>query len=96
MRRFKQQLPAQECFAILQRNMSGVLALCDKDMMPYAVPLSHAVDGDRLIFHCAKEGHKLDLIRENDNASFCVIDQDEVHHILPQRHHFWPNPRHRR
>lgn len=79
MRRFKQQLPAQECFAILQRNTSGVLALCGKDMMPYAVPLSHAVDGDRLIFHCAKEGHKLDLIRENGNASFCVIDQDEVH-----------------
>lgn len=64
---------------ILQRNTSGVLALCGKDMMPYAVPLSHAVDESRLIFHCAKEGHKLDLIRENCNASFCVIDQDEVH-----------------
>lgn len=64
---------------ILRRNTSGVLALCGKDMMPYAVPLSHAVDKGRLIFHCAKEGKKLDLIRENGNASFCVIDQDEVH-----------------
>lgn len=79
MRRFKQQLPEEGCMDILRRNTSGVLALCGKDMMPYAVPLSHAVDGSRLIFHCAKEGHKLDLIRENDHASFCVIDQDEVH-----------------
>lgn len=79
MRRFKQQLPQDECMEILRRNTSGVLALCGKDMIPYAVPLSHAVDHDRLIFHCAKEGHKLNLIRENGNASFCVIDQDEVH-----------------
>ncbi|MCD8387885.1 MAG: pyridoxamine 5'-phosphate oxidase family protein [Bacteroidales bacterium] len=79
MRRFKQQLPAEECMEILRRTTSGVLALCGQDMMPYAVPLSHAVDGHRLIFHCAKEGHKLDLIRQNGNASFCVIDQDEVH-----------------
>ncbi len=79
MRRFKQQLSEDMCMVILQRNTSGVLALCGKDMMPYAVPLSHAVDEGRLIFHCAKEGHKLDLILENGNASFCVIDQDEVH-----------------
>lgn len=79
MRRFKQQLLVEECMDILRRNTSGVLALCGKDMMPYAVPLSHAVDDKRLIFHCAKEGHKLDLIRENGNVSFCVIDQDDVH-----------------
>lgn len=79
MRRFKQQLSREDCFEILRRNTSGVLALCGSDMMPYAVPLSHAVDSDRLIFHCAKAGHKLDLMRENANASFCVIDQDEVH-----------------
>ena len=79
MRRFKQQIPAEESMYILRRNTSGVLALCGNDMMPYAVPLSHAVDGDRLIFHSAKDGHKLDLIRENVHASFCVVDLDEVH-----------------
>lgn len=79
MRRFRQQLPAEECYEILRHNTSGTLALCGNNMRPYAVPFSHAVDGERLIFHCAKEGYKLDLMRENPYASFCVIDQDEVH-----------------
>ena len=29
-------------------------------------------------FHCAKSGHKLDAIRRNPKASFCVVDQDQV------------------
>jgi nitroimidazol reductase NimA-like FMN-containing flavoprotein (pyridoxamine 5'-phosphate oxidase superfamily) len=33
---------------------------------------------DKLYFHCAKEGHKLDSIRRNEKVSFCVIAQDEV------------------
>ena len=45
---------------------------------PYAVPLSYVREGDRLYFHCAKAGHKLDAIRREPKASFCVIDQDEV------------------
>ena len=32
----------------------------------------------RLYFHCAKSGHKIDAIRRNAKASFCVIDQDLV------------------
>lgn len=35
-----------------------------------------------LFFHCAREGRKLDLIRQNPHASFCVIGQDEV---VPER-----------
>ena len=42
------------------------------------MPLSYVREGDRLYFHCAKAGHKLDAIRREPKASFCVIDQDEV------------------
>lgn len=35
------------------------------------------MDG-RLYFHCARSGHKLDILAENAKASFCVIDQDEI------------------
>ena len=34
--------------------------------------------GGKLYFHCAKAGHKLDAIRREPRASFCVIDEDRV------------------
>ena len=34
--------------------------------------------GTKLYFHCAKAGHKLDAIRAQPKASFCVIDQDQI------------------
>ena len=62
MRRKKQALSAEECAQILHRGTSGVLALAGDDGYPYAVPVSYAYDGDKLYFHCAKSGHKLDAI----------------------------------
>lgn len=78
MRRFKQQLDQEESRAVLERGTSGVLALAGDGGYPYAVPISYALDGDRLIFHCAKSGHKLDAIARCPKSSFCVIDQDQV------------------
>ena len=48
------------------------------DDYPYAVPLSFAYDDGRLYFHVAKSGHKLDALRRNPKASFCIIEQDKV------------------
>lgn len=30
---------------------------------------------EKLYFHCAKEGHKLDAIAANNRVSFCVMDE---------------------
>ena len=78
MRRKKQLLTPEERAAVLHRGTSGVLALAGDDGYPYAVPMSYVYDGAKLYFHCAKSGHKLDAIRRNCKASFCVIDQDQI------------------
>ena len=78
MRRKKQALPKEDCAAILNRGTSGVLALAGDNDYPYAVPISYVYDGEKLYFHCAKSGHKLDAICRNPKASFCVIDQDKI------------------
>lgn len=78
MRRKKQALPPEECAAVLRRGTSGVLALEGDCGYPYAVPISYVYDGEKLYFHSARAGHKLDAIRHNPKASFCVIDQDQV------------------
>lgn len=78
MRRKRQLLTDEESCSILKKGTSGVLALSLNDDYPYAVPISYVFDGEKIYFHCAKSGHKLDIIKENDKSSFCVIDQDLV------------------
>lgn len=78
MRRRKQALRLDEIQAVLNRGTSGVLALSGDNDYPYAVPISYVYDGEKLYFHCAKSGHKLDAVRRNSKASFCVIDQDKI------------------
>lgn len=78
LRRKRQALSRADCEAVLSRGTSGVLALAGEDGYPYAVPLSYLYEDGKLLFHCAKAGHKLDAVARCDKASFCVIDQDRV------------------
>ena len=79
MRRFRQQLPKEECETILSTATAGTLALLGDNGYPYAVPISHVYDNGKLFFHSALAGHKIDSIRNCDKASFCVIAADDVH-----------------
>ncbi len=78
MRRKGQELYKDENIAILNRGTSGVLAVYGDEGYPYAVPLSYVYDGEKIYFHCAKTGHKVDAIRKNSKVSFCVVDMDDV------------------
>lgn len=79
MRRARQQMSEEEAWALVDGATSGVLCLVDADGEPYGVPLSHARSGDRLLFHTAVTGHKLDAVRACDRASFTVVAADDVH-----------------
>lgn len=83
MRRKQQALSREECVDILNRSTSGVLALSGDDGYPYALPISYVFDEDKMYFHSALEGHKIDAVKGNDRASFCVIDLDDV---LPEKY----------
>ena len=78
MRRKRQALTQAQCQAILEQGSCGVLALSGDDGYPYAEPLSDLYHQGKLYFHCAKSGHKLDALRREPKASFCVVAQDQV------------------
>jgi uncharacterized protein len=78
MRRTKQLLSKEETIQILQTNTSGVLAVTGDNGYPYTVPLSYVYKDNKLFFHCANEGHKIDSIKRIDKVTFCVIDRDDV------------------
>ncbi len=77
MRRFRQQLPEEECRRVLRECPRGALAVLGDGGYPYALPIDFWYDEARgtICFHGAKEGHKLDAMRRCDKASFCVWDE---------------------
>lgn len=78
MRRKRQLLSEAESAAILNRATSGVLSIIGDDGYPYGVPISYVYADGKLFFHSALNGHKIDAIRNQDKASFTVIDADDI------------------
>ena len=77
MIRAKQQLTREECIEILKTEKRGVLSVLGDEGYPYGMPLNHyynEADG-KIYFHSGKLGHKIDALRANEKASFCVLDE---------------------
>ena len=75
MRRFKQQLPDEECEAILKEAYRGFLSVVGDGGYPYTIPINFVYADGHIYFHCALEGHKMDALKTCDKACFTVIDQ---------------------
>lgn len=78
MRRKNRELPEEKALEILDRAQWGVLSLCDGDGLPYGVPLNHARLGRKLVFHCAKEGQKLEFLKANPKGWFTAVASEQV------------------
>lgn len=78
MRRKKQLLSAEDTRAVLSRGTNGVLACHGDEDYPYAVPVSYVYYNDKIYYHSAKSGHKVDSIRKNPKVSFAVVDEDTI------------------
>ena len=77
MRRFKQQISQEECLRVRKEQPRGVLSMLGDDGYPYGVPLDHlySEEDNKLYFHCAKVGHKIDAITACNKVSYCVMDE---------------------
>lgn len=77
MRRLKQQLSEDACLEILKKEPRGVLSMMGDDGYPYGIVMNQFYDekNNKIYFHCAKEGKKIDALRQNNKVSFCVYDQ---------------------
>ncbi len=75
--RKNKQLPREECIALLQKETRGVLSVIGDEGYPYGSPMNHFYDerDGAVYFHCGKSGHRLDAIRRDSKASFCVYDK---------------------
>jgi len=72
-RKDREVTDADEIAQIIEKCDVCRLAFCDKDV-PYIVPMSFGCEMTAgkltLYFHCAAQGRKIDIIRNNPNACF--------------------------
>ena len=71
-------LTENECYEVIVNSTSGVLSLAGTNGYPYTVPLSYACAEGKLWFHGAKKGYKMDCVKENPKAAFCIVDKDII------------------
>lgn len=74
MRRFKQQLTLQECETILQGAYRGFLSVNGEYGYPYTIPMNFLYRENRIYFHSALQGHKIDAIMHSPKACFTLIN----------------------
>ncbi len=78
MRRFRQQLSAEETERILRNGKYSVMAVSGDDGYPYAVPVNYVYDGTAIFIHSAAQGHKIDALKRHPKCSLCIVDKDDV------------------
>lgn len=78
MRRKKQKLTDKQCLDILKRAKTATLALSGDDGYPYSVLINFVYEDGKIYFHGAKEGHKIDALKNNPKVSMSIIDQEDV------------------
>jgi nitroimidazol reductase NimA-like FMN-containing flavoprotein (pyridoxamine 5'-phosphate oxidase superfamily) len=82
MRRKDRQITPIEAYSILETGVYGILSTLSPEGEPYGVPLNYCLIGEKIYFHCALEGEKIDNMDSCSRVSFCVVGTAE---ILPDK-----------
>lgn len=85
MRRKDRLVSEERTREIIKNAEYGTLMTADGEGQPYGIAVSHVLEGDKIYFHCALEGRKLENIRMNPKVCMsCVsnayVDQEVYTH----------------
>ncbi len=66
MRRANREIPEEAAKHLLKQSRGGVLAVNGDDGYPFAIPVNYFYDQeqDKIYFHGAKSGHKVDALKK--------------------------------
>ena len=80
MRREKNEISIDMAKQLLASSRRGVLAVNGDDGYPYAIPVNYLYDdkAQRIYFHGAKTGHKVDALRACGKVCFTVYGNETV------------------
>ncbi len=78
MRRKDREMDPDFAREVIDRSQYGVLACVTPAGKPYAIPLSIAREGDRLFFHSASAGSKVDYLPDGQEVALTFVSHVQV------------------
>lgn len=81
MRRSDRAQSLEFAQALIDRCTYGVVAISTGEDTPYCLPLSLVRVDNRLYFHCAKQGRKLDLLHRNPKVCVTFVGTSEPAYV---------------
>ena len=77
IRRVKNQISVEDAKELLRKNKRGAFSVIGDEGYPYSVPINFYYDEaeNRIYFHSAMSGHKIDSIKANDKVCFTTWDE---------------------
>lgn len=74
----KNQMNDQDALQLLINGRYGVLGTISDNGYPYTIPLNYVYLDNKIYFHSAKIGHKIDNINQNEKVSFTVVGEESI------------------
>jgi len=78
MRRKEKIMEHEKAMFLLRSGEYGTLSIIDTDKKPYGIPVNYAVKENAIYFHCAMKGKKIETLKMNNMASFCVVGYTKI------------------
>ena len=70
----KRSMDERGILDLLARADVGQVALVNANGMPYVIPVCFVYENERIYFHCAQSGKKLDCLRSNNAVCFSAFE----------------------
>lgn len=78
MRRKDREMNRDFGLKIIDKSSYGVISMIDIENKPYSLPLSIVRDEDMLYFHSAKQGKKVDLLKNDSHVRVVFVGATNI------------------
>ena len=85
IRKKRNELSLEKAKQLLHHERRGILAVNGDDGYPYALPINYYYDemNNKIYFHGAKAGHKVDALKASDKVCFTVYGDEHIDETEP-------------
>jgi nitroimidazol reductase NimA-like FMN-containing flavoprotein (pyridoxamine 5'-phosphate oxidase superfamily) len=80
LRRKKNEMDIDATKELIKQSRRAVLAVNGDGGYPYAIPINYLYDesGQKIFFHGASKGHKVDALKKSDKVCFTVYGNEKT------------------
>lgn len=75
MRRKDREMDEKFAYEVIDKAPYVTMSMIDKCGMPYCIPISVVRDNEKLYFHCAMEGEKLENLLNNNSVCISAVSK---------------------